>query len=179
MISTMGVCFHTDFVVCVYAFPCPSWEFDHLFYFGLCISHCFNVEIGATVFPTICGLMWVLFCFSLMWLLLSRFGHDRVKNDSGIGFPYPNCEPLVLLRVCSGWSSYCVGLADCWWPDKPNCVCLLICVFLAMCKPACFYSLGNHAQLGGGSVAERLRSTLAYGWVERCSDVAGCGTNTA
>ena len=37
------------------------------------------------------------------------------------------------------------------------------------------YSLGNHAQLGGGSVAERLMSTLAYGWVERCSDVAGCG----
>ena len=37
------------------------------------------------------------------------------------------------------------------------------------------YSLENHAQLGGGSVAERLKSTLAYGWVERCSDVAGCG----
>ena len=36
----------------------------------------------------------------------------------------------------------------------------------------------NHAQLGGGSVAERLRSTLAYGWVERCSDVAGCGTSS-
>ena len=45
-----------------------------------------------------------------------------------------------------------------------------------MCKPASVpYSLGNHAQLGGGSVAERLMSTLAYGWVERCSDVAGCG----
>ena len=39
------------------------------------------------------------------------------------------------------------------------------------------YSLENHAQLGGGSVVERLMSTLAYGWVERCSDVAGCGTN--
>ena len=37
------------------------------------------------------------------------------------------------------------------------------------------YSLENHAQLGGGSVAERLRSTLAYGLVEHCSDVAGCG----
>ena len=34
---------------------------------------------------------------------------------------------------------------------------------------------GNHAQLGGGSVAERLMSTLAYGWVEHCSEVAGCG----
>ena len=29
---------------------------------------------------------------------------------------------------------------------------------------------------GGGSVAERLMSTLAYGWVERCSDVASYGT---
>ena len=35
---------------------------------------------------------------------------------------------------------------------------------------------GNHAQLGGGSAAERLMSALTYGWVEFCSDVAGCGT---
>ena len=34
---------------------------------------------------------------------------------------------------------------------------------------------GNHFELGGGSVTERLRSTLAYGSVERCSDAAGCG----
>ena len=38
---------------------------------------------------------------------------------------------------------------------------------------------GNHAQLGGGNVAERLMSTLAYGWVERCSDIAGCGMSFA
>ena len=48
-----------------------------------------------------------------------------------------------------------------------------------MCEPAYFpYSLGNHAQLRGGSVDERLRSTLAYGWVERCSDIVGCGTSS-
>ena len=41
------------------------------------------------------------------------------------------------------------------------------------------YSLGNQAHLGGGSVAERLRSTLAYGWVEHCSDVAGYGMNSS
>ena len=40
------------------------------------------------------------------------------------------------------------------------------------------YSLENHAQLRGGSVPEILRSTLAYGWVERCSDVAGCGMSS-
>ena len=40
------------------------------------------------------------------------------------------------------------------------------------------YSLENHAQLEGGSIAERLRSMLAYGWVEHCSDVAGCGTSS-
>ena len=37
---------------------------------------------------------------------------------------------------------------------------------------------GNHAQLGGGSVAKRLMSALDYGWVECCSDVAGCGTTS-
>ena len=31
---------------------------------------------------------------------------------------------------------------------------------------------GNHAQLEGGSVAERLRSTLVYSWVECCSDIS-------
>ena len=33
---------------------------------------------------------------------------------------------------------------------------------------------GNHAKLRGGSDAERVRSTLAYGWVERCSDITSC-----
>ena len=51
----------------------------------------------------------------------------------------------------------------------------MFCVSLATCKPDVPLPLENHAQLGGGSVAERLMSTLAYGWVERCSDVAGCG----
>ena len=38
-------------------------------------------------------------------------------------------------------------------------------------------SLWNHAQLEGDSGAEKLMSTLAYGWVERCNDVASCGTS--
>ena len=38
-------------------------------------------------------------------------------------------------------------------------------------------SCGNHAQLGGGSDAEILKSTLAYGWMEHYSDIAGCGTS--
>ena len=40
------------------------------------------------------------------------------------------------------------------------------------------YSLENHAQLGAGSVADKLRSMMAYGWVEHCSDVASCGTSS-
>ena len=40
------------------------------------------------------------------------------------------------------------------------------------------YSLENHAQLGVGNVAERLRSRLAYGLVERCNDVASCGMSS-
>ena len=37
------------------------------------------------------------------------------------------------------------------------------------------YSLGDHSQLGGGNVAKRLMSTLAYGWVKHCSNVALSG----
>ena len=51
-------------------------------------------------------------------------------------------------------------------------------VSLAMCEPVSVpYPCGNHAQLGGGSADERLMSTLAYGWVEHCSDIASCGTS--
>ena len=46
---------------------------------------------------------------------------------------------------------------------------VLLCVSLCSLVPC-----GNHAQLGGGSGAERLRNTLAYGWVERCSNIASC-----
>ena len=50
-------------------------------------------------------------------------------------------------------------------------------MYLAMCMSLLFLSsLWNHAQLEGGSGAERLMSTLGYGWVECCSDVASCGT---
>ena len=35
---------------------------------------------------------------------------------------------------------------------------------------------GNHPHLSGGSVSEILMSTLAYGWVECCSDIACCKT---
>ena len=71
------------------------------------------------------------------------------------------------------------------FPDKPNCVglaelCVLECfVYPWLCVSLLVpYSLGNHAHLGGGSIAKRFRSMLAYGWVERCSDVAGCGTSS-
>ena len=55
-----------------------------------------------------------------------------------------------------------------YWFD---CGCLaLLCVSMCPLVP-----YGNHAQLGGGSDAERVRSTLAYGWVECCSNIASCG----
>ena len=55
-----------------------------------------------------------------------------------------------------------------YWFDY-GCLALL-CVRLCPLVP-----FGNHAQLGGGNDAERLRSTLAYGWVECCNDIASCG----
>ena len=47
---------------------------------------------------------------------------------------------------------------------------VLLCVILLF--PS---ALWYHARLGDGDDAERLMSTLAYGWVERCSDIASCG----
>ena len=54
-----------------------------------------------------------------------------------------------------------------YWLD---CGCMvLLCVSLCSLFPR-----GNHAQFRGSSGAQRLRSTLAYCWVERCSDIASC-----
>ena len=51
-------------------------------------------------------------------------------------------------------------------------------VFGLICVSLCpLVRCGNDAHLKGGSDVERVRSTLSYGWVERCSDVAGCETN--
>ena len=55
-----------------------------------------------------------------------------------------------------------------YWLDY-GCM-VLLCVNLCSLVP-----YGNHAQLRGGNANERLMSTLAYGWVERCSDIASCG----
>ena len=46
-----------------------------------------------------------------------------------------------------------------YWIDS-GCL-ALFCVGMSPLVPC-----GNHAQLRGGSEAERVRSTLAYGWVE-------------
>ena len=50
-------------------------------------------------------------------------------------------------------------------------VCLWLCVSLLLSP----YSLWESCPARGGSGAERLMSTLTYGWVERCSDIASCG----
>ena len=75
---------------------------------------------------------------------------------------------FVFMFLCSWgcfarWHQQCVGLTvDVWfW------------LWVSLLFPS---SLWNHSQLGGGSDAEKMMSTLAYGWVERCSDIASCGT---
>ena len=61
-----------------------------------------------------------------------------------------------------------IGFGCGYWIE---CGCIvLLCVSLCPLVPC-----GNCAQLGGGSGAERVMSTLAYGWVERCSNIASCG----
>ena len=85
---------------------------------------------------------------------LSCFGHARAKYNSVLfgglercssfvwDFPWlslpssQDCEGIVMLRVCSGWSSDCAGLAGCGRPGRPSGVGSAECVPLAMCKPA-------------------------------------------
>ena len=55
-----------------------------------------------------------------------------------------------------------------YWLDS-SCLALL-CVSLCPLVPC-----ENHAQLEGGNDAKRVRSTLAYGWVEHYNDIASCG----
>ena len=66
-------------------------------------------------------------------------------------------------------------------PDKPNCAGLVECYCtLAMYESASVpLFLEEIMPSSGGGVAERLMSTLAYGWVERCSNIAGCGTSSS
>ena len=59
-----------------------------------------------------------------------------------------------------------------------NCVPLLCCYSLLCVSLLVPYSLGSHALLRGVGIAERFRSVLAYGWVERYSDVASCGMSS-
>ena len=84
------------------------------------------------------------------------------------------------------------GLVE--WPVKPICWYVFpyslinpsLLAWLNCMAPLAMYDsasvslipVGNHAHLGVGSVAERLRSTLAYGWVEHYSDIVGCGTSS-
>ena len=50
-------------------------------------------------------------------------------------------------------------------------------MYLAMCVSLLFlHSLWDQACLGGGSDSDILMSTLAYGCVEHCSDIASCST---
>ena len=58
------------------------------------------------------GFPMILVCCGI---LLSCFGHDRAKKDSRIEFPSQNCELLILLCVCSGWSLDYVGVGMKTW----------------------------------------------------------------
>ena len=78
------------------------------------------------------------------------------------------------------------------WPVKPICWFVFPCIlinattldWMSFVAPLAMYEsasvplfLEEIIPISGGSVAEILMSALAYGWVERCSDIAGCGMN--
>ena len=55
---------------------------------------------------------------------------------------------VVGLRTVLAW-------LICRWPNKPNCVGLLICVFLVVCKPACSLFLGETMPSSGVAVLHK------------------------
>ena len=185
LIHSLGLCF-SHVVSCAHWLHFGVVDFPHLLapssVLGLCIAAIVLIVCYAIDAP------WV-------GLLLSCFGHDRAKNNFvwalWAGAVSIFCLGLSLVFFAS--SQDCEGLfccwyavvvpwtvlawPICWWTDKPSSVGLVVLCPLGHVQ-ACNWPLSwrNHAQLGGGSVAERLISTLAYGWVECCNDVASCGT---
>ena len=98
--------------------------------------------------------------------------------DASVAWLERSKEPmycwLVALEAYKTQFYYWLGWAVC---ETQRCVVLTVDDLVLGYVLACYLlsALWNHAQLGGGSDAERFMSTLAYGWVERCSDVASCG----
>ena len=87
-----------------------------------------------------CGFFFVLVCCGYYWVVLATIG-PRTTQESyfptqAVNRLFCYVYAVVGLRTVLAW-------LICWWPDKPNCVGLLNCVFLAMCKPACSLFLGK------------------------------------
>ena len=103
----------------------------HWLHFG--VVDCPHLLDSSSVLGLCMDAIVVIVCYAVdaPWfgLLLSCFGHDRAKNNSvwpcglelcsifclglyPVVFPYSqDGEGTVLLRVSSGWSSDCAGLA--------------------------------------------------------------------
>ena len=84
---------------------------------------------------------------------------------------------LLVVSLATYETQFLIGLVGMY--VKPNGVLDWLWMFGSGYVQACYFlsALWNHAQLGGGSDVEILMSTLAYGWVEHCSDVASWGPN--
>ena len=113
---------------------------------------------------------------SCVWLCLIKWV-DCVF-DASVDWLDKSKEPMCcwLVALTTYKTQFLIGLAG--QSVKPNGVLAWLWMFWVLGYVWASYfpsALWNHAQLGGGSDAKRLMSTLAYGWVERCIDVASCG----
>ena len=156
-------------------FPsCTGWETVFLPHCGLCNFPSGFVVQGRLLFPQISWLCLLIHfgatvgCYGIVFTIIGP------RTIQGFFFPV---KSWIALEGKSG-SERLRGrertdfLLLAWLNYVPLWCCYpWLCVSLLV--P---YSLGNHARLRGGRVAERLRSMLAYGWVEHCSNIAGYGT---
>ena len=84
MISAEGVCFHTNFVVCVYVFPCPRWDSNHLFYSSYVFPVVSVLRSGLLFSPRFvvwCGFFFILVCCGYYWVVLAMI-EPRTTQES-------------------------------------------------------------------------------------------------
>ena len=94
-LSRLSVCiFHIDFVVLCICPPVQAKSWISSSNFGLCISHCFSVEIGAIAFPMI------LVVVDSYWVILAMIG-TRTTQESNFPFRVVDCLFCCVYAVVS------------------------------------------------------------------------------
>ena len=84
-------------------------------------------------------------------------------------------KSILVTRLLSPFTVVNFGSQDAFGSYPKLAFCCVVHPFVSLDDLCALVPHGNHSQIGVGSDAERVRKTMAYGWVERCNDIASCG----